>query len=91
MKIKTHSRYIQLGLTGLGIILAVFIIHAFTSSVAVAQPVTADKAVAYKVVKMNVDYSEPATVSFIENQLIFYGKAGWHLVAIDHSLYILSK
>jgi hypothetical protein len=38
-----------------------------------------------------VDYSEPATVSFIETQLISYGKAGWHLVAIDHSLYILSK
>jgi uncharacterized protein YpmB len=91
MKITTHSRYTQLGLAGLGIILAVFIIHAFTSSVAVAQPATAGKAVAYKVVKMNVDLSEPASVSFIETQLISYGMAGWHLVAIDHSLYIFSK
>ena len=91
MKKIAHSRFTRLGLTGLGIILAGGVIHAFTSAVAVAQPVAAAKSVSYKVVTMNVNANEPASGSFIEAQLNTYGASGWRLVGIDRSLYILSK
>ena len=88
MKIIANSRFARLGFTGLGVILAVGIIHAFSSSIAVAQPAATDKVVSYKVVTMNMSPTEPAAGPFIEQQLASYGMSGWHLVAIDHSLYI---
>ena len=91
MKNIANSRFARLGLTGVGIILACVIIHAFTSSVAFAQPDAADKVVSYKVVSIDLSSTGSSTVPYLEEQLKVQGQSGWHLVAIDHSLYIFSK
>ncbi|MGD0252029.1 MAG: hypothetical protein ABSC01_04975 [Verrucomicrobiota bacterium] len=94
MKIIAESRFAQFGLTCAGIILALVIIHFFTSSVAHAQSDAGEKVVSYKVVAMNPKVSDPLEAEdplVLQGRLTALGMAGWHLVGIDHSFYIFSK
>ena len=64
-------------------------IHIFISTTAVAQPSAGEKVVFYKVVPIPPD--EMLNAGTLEGHLTLLGMAGWHLVGIDHSVYIFSK